>query len=366
VPKFEPPPVPKFEPPKQESPPKVEPPPPAKEEPKDPVRMMNGLKVTEVALKAKDMVPALCWAEDGKSFFYLEAGAGTLHRVDLDGFTPRKSLPFGRPCSWLALSAEGLLVTLKDAGEVRVVNPETFEVTTSILVPGVARTVSSPKLSVAFAWNPDTSSLSQISGLDLKKSKVALIYPGANVKKGANFPLSAPVVTPEGDYLIAWGGDGQLARYRIKGTKLVPEEVSRAIANGRAGEPQMSIDGEWVCLPTGGGNHGGLPGHPAVKPYSTYLYPVKSLTKPVSAITSGGYPERVGFDPKLSLAYGQNFDHQLMIFDLLSGAKRGEYQLSPRGDGVRQFLVDPQGGRLFVLTGSKLFFVEVLNPKGPG
>ncbi|MCI0461484.1 MAG: hypothetical protein L0Z62_31420 [Gemmataceae bacterium] len=360
VPKVEQPPVPKIEPP-----PKVDPP-VAKEEPKNPTRVVNGLTVTEVSLQAKDMVPALCWAEDGKSFFYLEAKGGTLHRVDLDGFTPRKSLPFGRPCSWLALSAEGLLVTLQDAGEVRLVNPETFEVTTSILVPGVTRTVSSPKLSVAFAWNPDTSSVSQISALDLKKSKVALIYPGPNVKKGANIPLSAPVVTADGDYLIATGGDGQLARYRIKGTKLIPEEASRAIASGRAGEPQISIDGEWVCLPTGGGNHGGLPGHPAVKPYSTYIYPAKALTKPVSAITSGGYPERVGFDPKLSLAYGQNFDHQLMIFDLLSGAKRGEYQLSPRGDGVRQFLVHPQGGKLFVLTGGKLFFVEVPNLKGPG
>jgi hypothetical protein len=74
-------------------------------------------------------------------------------------------------------------------------------------------------------------------------------------------------------------------------------------------------------------------------------------------VASGAYPRAVGFDPKAGLIYAQNFQNQLIIYDP-SGIKIKEFKLGPGGD-VKQFLVHPEGRKLLVLTGTKLYYVQV-------
>ena len=64
---------------------------------------------------------------DARAFFTLESN-GTLRRVALDGFRQEKRLDLNQECSWLAPSAEGLVVTLSGLGEVWVIDPDQLAV----------------------------------------------------------------------------------------------------------------------------------------------------------------------------------------------------------------------------------------------
>ena len=57
--------------------------------------------------------------------------------------------------------------------------------------------------------------------------------------------------------------------------------------------------------------------------------------------------------------YAQNYDFPLIVF-LPTGLKQEEYKLGPdEGRSVEQFLAHPAGRKLFLLTDSRLSFVEL-------
>ena len=70
-------------------------------------------------------------------------------------------------------------------------------------------------------------------------------------------------------------------------------------------------------------------------------------------ISSGAYPQAIGFDTKAGLIYAQNHQSSLMVFDV-KGIKQKEFSLENvkggRGEQPRQFLVHPTGRQLLVLT----------------
>jgi hypothetical protein len=99
-------------------------------------------------------------------------------------------------------------------------------------------------------------------------------------------------------------------------------------------------------------------GDPAVGSCATYVYGVKCFGTPAFVLASGPYPRAVGFDPKNELVYGQNFDHQLILFSQ-AGAKQKEYQLAGGGQDAVQFAVHPEGGKLLVLTTGAIYYVEL-------
>jgi S1-C subfamily serine protease len=326
-------------------------------------RTVGDLTITDLKLRTADAVPCLCWARDGKSFFFLEPG-GVLRRVALDGFKELKRLDLGRRCGWLALSAEGLVLTVTDLQEVWLLDVNGLRVKSRVPVPSVSRAVSSPALSVAVALSNSPPPIgSSLSVLDLKKGVAAGQFTG-NDTRGRLVPtgFSSPMVSPDGKYLFVQGGMEQLCRLRITGTRLKFEEAGQRIAQGRVVNIQVSADSAFVCLPCGGGNYNqlGLKDHPEVGTYSTYVYPVTNLNKPAFTLAQGPYPMAVGFDPKAGLVYGQNLDHQLIVFGG-AGVKLKEYQLN-NGREVRQFLVHPAGRKLLVLTDAKLSYVELPQP----
>src|SRR5262249_27082447 len=71
--------------------------------------------------------PCLCWAEDGKSFFSLDA-TYTVRRIALGTFQVEKQLEVVSPCTWLSPSAEGLLLTLDNTQEVWLLDAASLEV----------------------------------------------------------------------------------------------------------------------------------------------------------------------------------------------------------------------------------------------
>src|SRR5207253_8265932 len=102
-------------------------------------------------------------------------------------------------------------------------------------------------------------------------------------------------------------------------------------------------------------------------PYSTYVFPVTDLDRPALVLTTGAYPRALAFDPRGGRIYAQNHQHQLLVYTA-GGIKQKEYRL---GDAeAKQLLVHPAGGKLLVLTGERLYRIDVpggaAGPAGPG
>jgi hypothetical protein len=316
-------------------------------------RQVQELTVQEVKLPGGTVTPFLCWSANGKSFYCLENN-GLLRRVAFPDLREERRIDLGQKCSGMARSAEGLLVAAYGIGEVWVLDPEQLNVKKRISVPSLARVASAPSLSVAFT-SDDKAGFEggTLYALDLKKGEVVREYKSpqfGNTTTGAT-------ATADGKYLITKGG-GRLNRLRIQGAELEFEQSGPGLETGAQRDLQLSGDGKYVCMPTGGGNPQNLPNHPPAKSYSTYVYAVTELSRPVCVLEQGAYPEAAGFDAKGGYIYTQNFDHELIVFTM-TGVEKKQYQLGARGDGVRQYLVHPDGRKVLVLTASKLYFVTV-------
>ena len=313
-------------------------------------REVDDLKVTEIKVDAAKVPRCVVWSGDGKSCFVLEK-EGLLRRISLDGMVEALRLEVGHSCSWLSQSAAGLVLTLDDIHEVWVVDPATFQVKKKIAVHTVNRAVSSPALSIGFASGKGRG---DVAVIDLKAGKGVRVYDAQDFK-GQHPGFAHMDVTPDGKYLVTQGGLEQLQRYRIKGTTLTLEGASERIAsNGRAVE--ISPDGYYVALPSGGGNGGGA--------YTTNVYKITELTKPAIVIKAGAYPQALGFDMKSKLVLGQNNESFLILFKP-SGAKIKEYDLgkkSRRRETTKQILVHPDGGKALVLTDLALYLVDYPSP----
>lgn len=308
-----------------------------------PPRVVGDAKVTDLAIDAARMPPAPAWLDGGRAFAVVERG-GTLRRVALDGFREERRWEIGKTCSDLAVSAEGLVLAVEGLGEVWTLDPATLAVRSRIATGDVKRAASAPSLGIAFVTgrNPD-----EVAVVDLKAGAVARTY-DARSFPGAHAGFKNLAVAPDGRAAFAEGME-RLIRFRIAGDELVFEEASPRIAqNGRA--VVLSPDGSRVALPSGGGNY-------EEAPYTTVVYRAEDLTTPEYRVTSGAYPQALGFDPVRPLVYAQNFEHALLVFEA-GGSKQATYDLGRRGESSRYFTVHPAGGKLFALSDSTLRFVE--------
>jgi V8-like Glu-specific endopeptidase len=319
-------------------------------------RQVGGLTATALNVPSKGAGSRLCWSADGKALFILQADEGVVRRVSYPAYQEELVLEAGVKASWLAMSAEGLVLTLGESEEVWLVDPATLKVTKRMPVPGAKRAVTSPALSVAFVPLGETPSrrAESVAVLDLKAGTTGKTYGQLDLGDRAGFSL--PEVSPDGTYLFTVNGAGCLQRYRIKGTALALEETGPGIGVN----PQsvgVSVDGTYVCMPSGGGNARNIKGHPSVPVYSTYIYAVKNLQTPVAVLTQGGYPKQVAIDAKAGKIYSQNAGNQLLVFSA-KGQRERELALGA-GEDTWQILPHSDRARVLVLTSGRVYSVEV-------
>ena len=320
--------------------------------------------VTRVRLPAPEVTPCLCWAAAGRSFYYLNGGTGTVGRVTFPGLEEVRRLEIDRKCSWLSVSAEGLLVTVADRQEIWVLDPDTLRVKQRLRAPSATRAVSAPALSVAFSANPPDGFLMnpRWQVFDLKTGErvdgPAPTYPD----RWDRPQLLGATVTPDGTYLFTRGDglDNQLHRFRIDGPKLEYDGATPPIVSGAAYDLCLSPDGKLVCLPSGGGNAPVVPNHPHLGPFGTYVYSVTDLDRPEFTIEQGPYPTIVAFDPAGRLIYANHTVVTLSVFRP-SGVKIKDLTFPGHDVGARQTLVHPAGRKLLML-GDELLSVEITMP----
>jgi DNA-binding beta-propeller fold protein YncE len=301
----------------------------------------DGLAITELNLASDKLVNDLLWTPRGDAFFALTK-EGVLSRVALaqQDFVEEKRVDLGQQCSFLALSAEGLVATMTELEEVWVIDPAKLEVRKRIAAPKVQRAVSSPALKTAIAVGQEG-----VSVIDLVQGKIAPQF--------GQLPTRHARASPDGKYYFAEGGIEQLCSYRIQGTDLIEHQKTERIAqNGQS--ICISPDSKWVCLPSGGGNYGAGGGN-----YNTFVYSVDDLRTAAFTVKSGAYPRLAAFDPVDKVMFTQNHDKQLMVFTM-DGKKLKEFNL-PTGGDPKQFVPHPKGKKLLVVLERAVLFVDLEN-----
>src|SRR5262249_30172966 len=77
-----------------------------------PGRQVGGLRATALNVPSRGAGSRLCWSADGKALFILQADDGVVRRVSYPTYQEELVLEAGVKASWLAMSAEGLVLTL--------------------------------------------------------------------------------------------------------------------------------------------------------------------------------------------------------------------------------------------------------------
>lgn len=319
-------------------------------------RIIVDASVIPISIKG-DLVSFAMWSREGESV-YLLTSEGDLHQVAVPSLVESRVFSIGRTCSDLGLSREGLLVIDSVAQKLLVLDERTLAIKADIDTGGRTGLAASPNSSQVFIGQGQ-----ELAQVDLQKRKVVAEYqPNLLMQKYGNriikhpggvtlSEFGIPRMTPDGQYLFCVGFEC-LHRFRIKGQELVYEEMGPRIGSGRRIE--ISDDGAYVALPSGGGNSA-FKGQQGAPPYSTFVFATGNLQKPVTVVAGGHYPRCLAFDKPRKCIYAANYDTSLIQF-APGGAKLKSYAIAPRGEETQQILPHPLGRGVLLYTMSKKLF----------
>jgi hypothetical protein len=308
------------------------------------VKQVRDAKVVEIDVNGS---LGTCWDAEGKTFYCL-GGDDIVHRIALDGLKELRTLKLDSRSRGLALSSEGLVVSVGcPGGALWVIDTDSLEVKRRIALPrsseerqgpAVDWMVSSPNQSIALADGH------HLLAVDLKKGVVTHEYK----ENGKLAHLYFGAMSPDGKYLFR-EENGELQRIRINRTNLAVEDSSGKIAP-RGNAINVSPDGQWVCLTCLEEN--------SIAASATNIYLVENLRQPFCTIPPCDTPRSVGFDPKTGRIYSGNSKCPLQVFDQ-KGNLVEEYNFAKDYGESLAIVVHPAGNRILLETGKKLFLVEL-------
>jgi hypothetical protein len=311
---------------------------------------IDNLRVTRFRLQAGELLPCLCWADDGNSFYCIEKSTGTLHHIALDGYKELASKSLGVECVWLSRSAEGFLVSSLRPTQITLVDIASLKPIKTYTMPDDFRAVSTPKLSFAYVGSHKDQPVAKgFAVLDLKKDKYVAQYLPQQFPKSVGF--HKPIVSPDGNYLLTAGGSGGIYRYRIDGARLTFDQGCGDIVHGCRCNYEVCIspDSKWVSMPVSVGNERGP---------ITYVFGMTNLNAPLLRLSQGNPCETIAFDPPGQMIYAPSDEGPLVIFNY-QGSKVKAYKFVKEGETTRFILPHPDGRKLLVLADRGLYYVEV-------
>jgi hypothetical protein len=299
--------------------------------------------VTKFDVEAKGILPCARWADEkGAEVLLLDGENGTLLKVSVPAGKVVEKKEFGVKMGWMDMSAEGLLLSVPDRGELWVLDAK-LEVRGKLPVPGIEQAASSPRLSIALVGG--SKSDMPLSMVALKTGRV-IPLPSPGGKFGRTLG-TRPVVAANG--MLAFSEDGQsMIRFAIRANRVTP--LDSVNSGGNARRIHVSPDSKLVARPAGGGN----PDTGAS--YGTAIYSTLSLARKVCAIDGGAYPTSVGFDPAGGNIFTGSIDYQLIVATN-GGVKKGQYKIGR--ETPLQYLAHPEGNKVLVIAPDQISYVEL-------
>ncbi len=307
------------------------------------------LKIASLDVDAKGLLPCMMWTDNtGSAFYAVDGNQGNLHRFSGADYTTKQTTNLNVKASWLSLSAEGLVLTIADRSEVRLLDPNTFVVKKTIPIPQLKRAVSASSLSFCVAWTGTFGA--ELIVVDLKtgaQSKVVAPRLLGTLGYGEELMMS-----PDGQSLYTNALSGTIVHWHVRGNTIAYAEKGPRMHAGSPYVITISADSKYVAQPCGGGNSD------AGKPQSTLI--LNTTLQRQCVLTIGTHPAPLGFDVVNNAIYTGNPDMGLVTFDLASGVKKKEYKKFGKGN-PRQYLVHPAGKRFVALQQAALLYVEIKN-----
>src|SRR5262249_25761831 len=161
---------------------------------------VEGATPTPLELDVKSLLPRLTRADEKGTALFACDGNGVLRRISYPDLKVTKKKDFQRKVAWIALTAEGLLLTMPDPPEAWLLDPDSWEVKTKIAVPALKRAVGAPATSFGAAFGGDQAD-NRLYLLDLKAGK-AVPFVAPDTVKRIDLGNFDPVMTPDGKYVF--------------------------------------------------------------------------------------------------------------------------------------------------------------------
>ncbi|HLW65152.1 MAG TPA: serine/threonine-protein kinase [Gemmataceae bacterium] len=306
-------------------------------------RKVDDLSVIEVEAPAATLLPNMCVAADGKSFYAIDK-SGELRRFGWDGKQLAKE-PTNK-CTVLTVSSEGVIVA--NSGDTKLLDQDSLTLKQSGPLATPKWIAASPSQSVAVA-RCEPPGILCVLDLGTFTVKPQII----SDKQLATVPRAEPTLTPDGKYFFTRGG--RLCRWKLENLKMVFSESGPTLGPSDSGQILISPDNKFVALfyPDGNKPDGDLAKD--VNPGSTAVFAVGDLKKPVFQIAHGRGAFGLAFDA--TGAWASTPEHSLIHFGP-DGKKIKEYAAFAGGP-VKQLVVAADGTHAVLLTDRKLLSVQL-------
>jgi serine/threonine protein kinase len=307
---------------------------------------VDDLKLTEVESPAATLLPSICIAADGKSFYALDK-SGELRRFGWDGKQLAK-VPTNK-CTVLTVSSEGVIVA--NSGDTKLLDHDSLDLKQSgpLATPKWIAATPSQSLAVARCDPPGVLCVLDLGTFTVKPQVI-------RDAQLATVPRAEPTLTPDGKYFFTRGG--RLCRWKLENMKMIFSESGPTLGPADGGQVLISPDNKFVALFFPDGNKPDAELANVINPGSTAVFAITDLKKPVFQVAHGRGAFGLALDP--NGAWASTNEHSLIRFGP-DGKKKKEYAAFAGGP-VKQLVVSPDGANAVLLTDSKLFSIQLPKP----
>lgn len=324
------------------------------------------LDATISLIPIASLVNNMVWSSDGK-WLIAASKTGVIYEIPVSLTSPEEIVnrKFGNNISCFGKSRSGLVILDDKMQEINLIREGDLKKIATIPVGGCKMLATSLQSGKAFVSNGQQ----ELKMVNLKTKTIEHTFYARSIwreqqqqvrKFNKNLGIltewTSISMTPDGKYLLC-GNFGCLHRFRIKGNKLVYEEISGRIASS-GGRIENSPDSKYVAIATGTGTTP-ICGFPC-DINGIYVFKTLNLQAPVMMVVPGPYPNVLAFDVTHNRLYSSNIEKTLLRFDSKGNITR-EYQLDKRGNEAKQILLHPQKNILALRTEKKLFIVKFEN-----
>ncbi len=316
--------------------------------------VISGATFTTLDLVRSPVTVPPVWSQSGKQFYTVERD-GFIRRISSEDLLQTHEIKIEGVNS-MTMTRKGLVITRPSQGDVILLEPTSLRPLKRYILPGVKGATGGALSDTVYLWfsysGRDTPAGGYLLNLETQDA-----FPQATRIMGNWFAM-----TPTGDFVLS-GDSSQLRRYGVGREELKLHQASTRIGSSPR-NIDLSPDGKYVALPSGGGNRTTSPSMRRMN-YGTYIFEVDNLAKPVASIVSGPYPRTVSYDPRSEVFYAQASGTPLMVF-----SPEGTLVRRYAGGGLRietdRIITSPQGGQMLLMGSSKLIHVSAPPPKLPG
>jgi hypothetical protein len=290
----------------------------------------------------------VAWAPDGETFYILLRN-GKLGAFSATTLEKLRETDLKSHVTQMAFCSTGLAV-VHFAGELHVLDPQSFDVKLKVNVSNLHRIAATPKSKIAVAGVYRTEA--SLTVLDLEK--------GVVLKQHRNKPNNFFALSDDAKRLFCIAGTELVSWEVTADGDLTDEQFSKPVHR----YPQsvcLSPDGKFLCVPCMGGNVN-AEGLPKIDEHSTYVFASNDVKKPMFVL-AGTQPNRsIVLDNKSGFVAAMGQEKQLKLYSF-RGELLSEHELAPPRNYPDKFVGSPQGGALLAMFYRYVEFVRLPGSK---